>query len=102
MSLRILNVPLVNLPAYSVCCKVQKVVVPVENIARMCCLLSVVHAHLCSASQCHACLLQALSASAPMIALWDDHEFANNVSTQTSYAEVASAVCHLSHPFKFV
>lgn len=24
--------------------------------------------------------VQALSASAPLIALWDDHEFANNVS----------------------
>ena len=27
-------------------------------------------------------LLQALSASAPLIALWDDHEFVNNVSMQ--------------------
>ena len=27
-------------------------------------------------------LLQALSASAPLIALWDDHEFVNNVGMQ--------------------
>lgn len=29
--------------------------------------------------------VQALSASAPLIALWDDHEFVNNVSRQLLY-----------------
>ena len=36
-------------------------------------------------------LLQALSASAPLIALWDDHEFTNNVSILISRTSLAPA-----------